>query len=158
MFRKMRRFNQQLENNECIELLKNEPRGVLSLMGDEGYPYGIPMSHWYCADNNRIYFHGAGEGHKIDALNRCDKVSFCVFDSGFRNEGEWALNIKSVVVFGRMKPVFDAQKKLWICENLCRKFTDDAKYIEREIESSADRVMCLELIPEHMSGKLVNES
>lgn len=158
MFRKMRRFKQQLETEECIEILKNEPRGVLSLIGDEGYPYGIPMTHWYCEDNNRIYFHGAGEGHKIDALNRCDKVSFCVLDSGFRNEGEWALNIKSVVVFGRMKPVFDDRKKLWICKNLCYKFTDDAEYVEREIKSSADRVMCLELIPEHMSGKLVNES
>ena len=76
MFRKMRRFKQQLEESECIELLKSEPRGVLSLIGDNGYPYGIPMDHFYCEENGRLYFHCAKEGHKIDALTACDKASY----------------------------------------------------------------------------------
>ena len=67
MFRKMRRFKQQISNDECIEVLKNTKRGVLSLIGDDGYPYGIPIDHWYCEADGKIYFHGAKEGHKIDA-------------------------------------------------------------------------------------------
>ena len=90
MFRKMRRFKQELSERECIEILKKEPRGVLSMIGDDGYPYGIPMSHWYNEDDGKLYFHGAKEGHKIDAIQNCDKVSFCVYDEGYRKEGEWA--------------------------------------------------------------------
>lgn len=107
MFRPMRRCGQQLKLNECIEILKAEPRGVLSLLGDNGYPYGIPMDHWYCEQDGKLYFHGAKNGHKIDSLQSCDKVSYCVYDKGFRKEGEWALNIRSVIVFGRMHPVAD---------------------------------------------------
>ena len=76
MFRKMRRFKQQIADAECIEILKNTKRGVLSLLGEDGYPYGIPIDHWYSEKDNRIYFHGAKEGHKIDAIKACDKRSY----------------------------------------------------------------------------------
>ncbi|MGN0730784.1 MAG: pyridoxamine 5'-phosphate oxidase family protein [Treponema sp.] len=84
MFRPMRRFKQQITDSECKEILKNEKRGVLSLLGDDGYPYGLPMSHYYVDEDNNIYFHGAKEGHKIDAIKNYDKASFCVYDKGFR--------------------------------------------------------------------------
>ena len=70
MFREMRRFKQVLSQEECIEVLKNEPRGVLSLIGEDGYPYGIPMDHWYCEEDGKLYFHCAKEGHKLDAVKR----------------------------------------------------------------------------------------
>ena len=59
MFRKMRRFKQELSKEECIEILKKEPRGVLSMQGEDGYPYGMPMTHWYNEEDGKIYFHGA---------------------------------------------------------------------------------------------------
>lgn len=158
MFREMRRFKQQIPNEECIEILKNEPRGVLSVLGDDGYPYGIPMDHWYSEADGKLYFHGAKEGHKMDAIKACDKVSYCVMDKGFRKENDWALNIRSVVVFGRMKIVTDEEKRIEIGTNLCRKFTDDEAYIEHEIKNALPRALFLELTPEHMTGKLVNES
>ena len=158
MFRKMRRFKQQIPEEQCIRVLKEQPRGVLSVLGDDGYPYGIPMNHWYSETDGHLYFHGAVEGHKQDAIARSDKVSYCVYDEGFRKEGEWALNINSVVVFGRMRIVEDEQKRIEICTNLCRKFTDDEEYLQRELKNALPRVRCLELIPEHMTGKLVNES
>lgn len=158
MFRKMRRFKQELNREECIEVLKQEPRGVLSVLGDDGYPYGVPMDHWYNEADGKLYFHGARTGHKIDAMKRCDKVSYCVMDKGWRKEGDWALNIRSVVVFGRLRPVDDPAKTAEICTNICRKFTDDAAYLEHELLHSGPAVLCLELEPEHMTGKLVNES
>lgn len=158
MFRKMRRFKQELSKEECIEILKSEPRGVLSMIGDDGYPYGIPMTHWYCEENGKIYFHGAKEGHKVDAISRCDKVSFCVYDKGYRKDGEWALNIRSVVIFGKIKVVEDNETVVKVCSDLCRKFTDDPAYIEQELKNAGNRVLCLELTPEHITGKLVNES
>jgi nitroimidazol reductase NimA-like FMN-containing flavoprotein (pyridoxamine 5'-phosphate oxidase superfamily) len=116
------------------------------------------MDHWYNEEDGHIYFHGAKTGHKIDAVSRCDKASYCVFDEGYRREGEWALNITSVVVFGRIRIVEDEEKRREICTALCKKFTDDEAYLEKELRTALPRVCCLELIPEHMTGKLVNES
>ncbi|MCR4673752.1 MAG: pyridoxamine 5'-phosphate oxidase family protein [Lachnospiraceae bacterium] len=158
MFREMRRIKQQISREECIRVLKEQKRGVLSVLGDDGYPYGMPINQWYCEKDGHIYFHGAKSGHKIDAIRNCDKVSFCVYDEGYRKEGDWALNINSVIVFGRLCEVTDEDKKRMICEELTRKFTDDAAYLEHEMEHFFKNVHCLELIPEHMTGKLVNES
>lgn len=158
MFREMRRFKQEISKSECIEVLTNSKRGVLSLIGDNGYPYGVPLDHWYCEEDNRLYFHCAKVGHKMDAIKACDKASYCTYDEGYRKEGEWALNIKSVIIFGRVKLVDDEEKARKICTHLVKKFTDDKEYLEKELKTASSRVQCIELIPEHMTGKLVNES
>ncbi len=160
MFRGMRRFKQQISEAACVRILKEQPRGVLSVLGDDEYPYGIPLDHWYCEDNGKLYFHCAKAGHKLDAVQKHDKVSYCVMDEGFRKEGDWALNIQSVVIFGRMRVVDDLEDELKrrIAAGLCRKFTDDEAFLQRELTSSLPRAAFLELTPEHMTGKLVNES
>ncbi len=158
MFRAMRRFKQQISNEECIEILKKEKRGVLSLIGDDGYPYGLPLSHLYDEKSGKIYFHGAKEGHKIDAIKKCGKASFCVYDKGFAKPGEWALNFKSVIAFGKISLVDDIKKTEEICTNLLKKFTDDEEYLRKELENALARVQCLEFTIEYMTGKLVNES
>ncbi|SDB18672.1 hypothetical protein SAMN02910417_01415 [Eubacterium oxidoreducens] len=158
MFRKMRRFKQQVPEEECIEILKNTKRGVLSVIGDDGYPYGMPINHYYNEEDGKIYFHGAKAGHKIDAIKACDKASYCVYNDGFTKEGDWALNITSVIIFGRIHLVEDEELSLKICSELTRKFTDDQAYLDKEIANSFKNVQCLELVLEHMTGKLVNEA
>ncbi len=158
MFREMARKKQQLSRDECIAVLKSVPRGVLSVIGDGGYPYGVPHDHYYCEEDGRLYFHSGPKGHKIDAIRACGKASYCVFDSGFRREGEWALNIKSVIVFGRIEIVEDREKIIEMTRRLCYSFTDDEEYIAREIERSGRRTFMFALVPEHMTGKLVNEA
>ena len=158
MFREMLRKKQQLPDAECIEILKAQLRGVLSVLGDDDYPYGMPINHYYCEADGKLYFHGGKKGHKIDAMKRHDKASFCVFDEGFRRGGEWALNIKSVIVFGRIEFVEDQEKTYRISEKLSRKFTDDDEYIQREIDLSGPRTLMFALVPEHITGKIVNES
>lgn len=158
MFREMMRIKQQLPQEECIEILKNEPRGVLSVLGDDGYPYGMPINQYYCEEDGKIYFHSGKKGHKVDAIKRCDKASFCAYDQGFRREGEWALNIRSVIVFGRIEIIEDTEKVYEISRRFSRKFTDDEAYIEHEIVKSGPRTLMFALVPEHMTGKLVNEA
>ncbi len=158
MFREMRRSKQQISQEECIRILKEQKRGVLSMLGDDGYPYGIPLNHLYCEEDGHLYFHCGKEGHKIDAISRCDKVSYCVHDEGCRLEGQWPLHFNSVVVFGRMRLVTDEDRMREICTKLTRKFTDDKEYLEMEMKNAFHRVLCLELIPEHMTGKRVKES
>ena len=157
-FRPMRRNKQSISRIECIEILKNEPRGVLSVIGDDGYPYGMPLNQWYDETDGKIYFHGAKFGHKIDAIKQCDKASFCVYDKGYQRKGEWALNIKCVIVFGRIEWVEEFEKTVDISRKLCYKFTDDEQYIEEEIRKSAKGTLCFALVPEHITGKLVNEA
>jgi nitroimidazol reductase NimA-like FMN-containing flavoprotein (pyridoxamine 5'-phosphate oxidase superfamily) len=152
------RKKQQLPEEECLELLRREPRGVLSVLGDEGYPYGVPINHYYCEEDGRLYFHSGKTGHKIDAIRQMDKASFCVYDSGFRREGEWALNIRSVIVFGRIEMVEDTARIYEIARRLSRKFTDDEAYLAKEMQNAFPRVQTLELVPEHITGKLVNEA
>lgn len=158
MFRNMRRFKQQLPDQECIEILKSDPRGILSLLGDDGYPYGIPMTHWYCPADGKLYFHCAREGHKLDAIRGCDKASFCVCDQGYREPGDWAMHIRSVVVFGRIRILEDPAKMAEVCRGLAFKFTADPSYGEEEIRKYLKNVLCLELTPEHITGKRVKES
>lgn len=158
MFREMLRKKQQLTQEACIEILKKEPRGVLSVLGDDGYPYGMPMNHYYYEEDGNIYFHSGKNGHRVDALKHCDKASFCVYDGGFRRKGEWALNINSVIVFGRIELIEDQEKIYKIARLLSYKFTNDEEYIEREIQKSGPGTMMFALVPEHMTGKLVKES
>ena len=158
MFRIMRRFKQQISEEECIRILQEEKRGILSMHGEDGYPYGIPMNHWYNPENGKLYFHCAKTGHKLDTIRKNDKVSYCVHDTGYRKEGEWALNISSVVIFGRISLVTDEEKAKEIGTHLCRKFTDDEEYIQKELQNALPRAQCLELTIDHMTGKLVNES
>lgn len=158
MFREMVRKNKQLSNEECIKLLTEETRGVLSVLGDNDYPYGMPMNHFYNAEDGKIYFHCGNIGHRLEALRKHDKVSFCVFDKGYKNEGEWAYNVKSVIVFGRMEIIDDMDKIIDITTKLSYKFIQDDEYIKGEIKSSAHRTLLLQLNPEHICGKLVNEA
>ena len=157
MFRELTRKSQQLSEEECIEILTNETRGVLSVTGDNGYPYGLPMNHWYNEEDGRLYFHSGKYGHKIDAMKSCDKASFCVMDKGEKTDGDWALNFNSVIVFGRLEIVEDPKKALEMIRKLSYHFTDDRDYVEYEINQAAARTLCFCLVPEHITGKRVNE-
>ena len=158
MFREMVRKKQALPEEAVKALLKNEKRGVLSVLGDDGYPYGMPMNYWYNEEDGKIYFHSGKTGHKVDAMKNCSKVSFCVYDAGFRKEGDWALNISSVIVFGKVEPVEDFEKAMEICRKLSLKYTPDMAYIEEEVRKFGKATLCYALTPEHITGKLVNES
>ncbi len=158
MFRDVVRKKQKLNEDECISILKTEKRGVLSVIGDDGYPYGMPLNHFYNEDDGKIYFHSGKTGHKIDAMRSCEKASFCVYDSGIKSPDSWILNFKSVVVFGRIEFIEDNSKAIEISRQLSLKFTDDEEYINREIKNFGDKVLVFALVPEHITGKRVNES
>lgn len=156
MFRDLTRKKQKLSEMECKEILKQEVRGVLAVNGDNGYPYALPINFYFDAESNKIYFHSGKVGHKLDAIANSDKVSFCVYDNGYHKDGHWSLNIRSVIMFGRIHIVDDWSDELMV--NFCKRFTDDTGYIYDEIEKykSNTVILCLEI--EHMTGKLVNEA
>jgi nitroimidazol reductase NimA-like FMN-containing flavoprotein (pyridoxamine 5'-phosphate oxidase superfamily) len=158
MFRELVRIKQALPQEECIAILQQELRGVLSVQGDDGYPYGMPLNHFYLEEDGCIYFHSGKIGHKVDAIKRCDKASYCVYDEGYRKEGDWALTIRSVIVFGRIEIVEAYDTVIDISRKLSYKFTQDAKYIEKELTQSGPRTLMFRLRPEHICGKRVHEA
>ena len=158
MFRELIRKNKKLTIEECVRVLKTEKRGVLSVIGDNDYPYGMPMNHWYNEDDGKIYFHCGKIGHRLEALKKDNKVSFCTYDEGYRNPGQWPLNVKSVIVFGRIEIVDELNKIIDITTKLSYKFIQDDEYIKAEIEKHAHRTLLLVLTPEHICGKLEEES
>lgn len=156
MFREVTRKKQQLTDSECKEILKQELRGVLAVNGDNGYPYALPINYYFDESSNKIYFHSGKIGHKLDAIADSDKVSFCVYDKGYHKDGHWSLNIRSVIIFGRIHTVDDWSDDLMV--KFCKRYTNDEEYIYSEIEKSKCNtvVLCLEI--EHITGKLVNEA
>lgn len=158
MFRELVRKNKQISTEECIQVLKSETRGVLSVLGEDDYPYGMPMNHWYNEEDGKIYFHTGKIGHRLDALKKHNKVSFCTYDEGYRDEGDWALKVRSVIVFGRIDIIDDIDQIVDITTKLSHKFTQDEDYIRKEIEMHGHRTLLLQLTPEHICGKLVTEA
>ena len=155
MFRKMRRLGQELSKEECMEILTNEPRGVLALLGDDDYPYALPMSHVYV--DGKIYFHGAQEGHKNDAVKKHSKASYCVMDKGVKAEDSWWYTFKSVIVFGRIRTLTDRDEKIEKLTHLGDKFFPTHEETVDEINRLLDRTEVFEITIEHMSGKVVKE-
>ena len=100
MFREMRRKKQILTPEKSIEILKKGTSGVLALSGDDGYPYAVPLSYVY--ENSMLYFHGAKEGHKIDAIRTCDKASFCVVEQDHIVPPKYTTYYRSAIAFGRI--------------------------------------------------------
>lgn len=158
MFRELIRKNKEISKEECAEVLTKETRGVLSVLGDGGYPYGMPMNHFYNPEDGCIYFHCGKVGHRLDSLRNCDKVSFCVCEEGRRDEGDWAYNVRSVIAFGRIEIIDNMDEIVDISTKLSYKFTKDEDYISNEIKTYAKATLLLKLKPEHICGKLVKES
>jgi nitroimidazol reductase NimA-like FMN-containing flavoprotein (pyridoxamine 5'-phosphate oxidase superfamily) len=156
MFRDVTRKKQKLSEDECKEILRQEVRGVLAVNGDGGYPYALPINFYFDEAGGRIYFHSGKSGHKLDAISECDKASFCVYDKGYHKDGHWSLNIRSVILFGRVRVVNDWSEELMV--DFSRKFTDDMDYIHHEIRAFGSNTVLLCLEIEHMTGKLVNEA
>lgn len=157
MFRSMRRFAQQVSEEACKEILRTEPRAALAVIGDDGYPYAIPVDFYYDEAENRIYIHGAREGHKVDAIAQCDKVCLTVWNQGFKKEGHWEWNSTSVVVFGRAHVVTDPVVVEERLRSLGNKYNPSPEDVEEEIRQHIARVQMYAIEIEHMTGKLVNE-
>nr|WP_314465417.1 pyridoxamine 5'-phosphate oxidase family protein [uncultured Clostridium sp.] len=152
MFREMRRKNQVLSSEESIQILKRATSGVLAVSGDDDYPYAVPLSYVY--HDNKIYFHGAKAGHKLDGINRNEKVSFCVIDQDQVVQDEYTTYFRSVIVFGRAR-VMDEEEKRRALEILTARYSPDIEEAARSqaIDKGLKAVCMIELEIEHMSGK-----
>ena len=157
MFRPMRRSAQALGVDACREVLSRGASGVLALLGDGGWPYAVPMS--YAFDGEKLYFHCAREGHKLDAIRREARASFCVVDRDDVKPAEYTSYFRSVIIFGRVRVLEDEAQKRAAIELLARRYfpEDSAEGRRRAIEREWAGLCMLEMDIEHMSGKEAKE-
>lgn len=161
MFREMRRNKQLLPLEECIEILNRGTSGVLAVIGDDEYPYAVPLSYVYY--DNKIYFHSAKTGHKLDAVSKNEKVSFCVVDKDQVVPDEYTSYFRSVIVFGKARILKDEVEIRKAVNILAVKYAPDhdEKRLLQAIDKGYAAMSMIELSIEHMSGKeaieLINE-
>lgn len=157
MFRDMRRKKQLLPQEEALAVLERGTNGVLALSGDDGYPYAVPISYAY--RDGRLYFHCAKTGHKLDAIARSDKASFCVVDQDQIVPEEFTTYFRSVIAFGRIRIVEAPAEKRRSVELLARKYApaDTPEHRTEYIEKDFSRLCMLALTIEHVTGKQARE-
>lgn len=152
MFRELRRKKQLLSEEESIEILKNSTAGVLGVIGDNGYPYAVPMSYTY--KNNKIYMHSAMKGHKIDGILNNNKVSFAVTGKDHIVQETFTTHYNSVVVFGLARIIEDSREKKIALEELIEKYSPDyVKEGQTEIKKDIDNTAIIVIDIEHLTGK-----
>ncbi len=151
-FRPMRRHRQQLSREECERILGRCTSGVLALTGDGGYPYAVPLSYVYA--DGAIIFHSAVQGHKVDAIRRDSRCSFCVIDRDEIIPAEFTTYFRSVIAFGRIQILEDDNEKMQALRLLGHRYSpNDEPGLQHEIDKSLDHVLLLRLDVEHLSGK-----
>ena len=153
MFREMRRNKQLLAEDVSREILERNTSGVLSLLGDEGYPYGVPLS--YVLVEDKIFFHCAKTGHKIDAIRSCEKASFCVIDQDKIVSEEYTTYFRSVIAFGRVHILESDEEKMNAIRILATKYSGDqgAEGIDKEIGKHFANLCMIQFDIEHLTGK-----
>ena len=152
MFRGMRRKRQALSEQETIAMLESCTSGVLAVQGDDDYPYAVPMSFAY--EDGKLFFHAAKAGHKMDGIERSDKVSFCVIAADDVVQSTFTTHFRSAIVFGSARVVTDDGEKRHALDCLVKKYSPD--YVDAagsEIDGDWKRVCVIELVVEHMTGK-----
>lgn len=153
MFREMRRKNQMLTEDEVIAILKKGKSGILALMGDGDYPYAVPISYVYY--DSKLYFHGAKNGHKIDAIKKCNRASFCVIDQDQIIPEEYTTYFRSVIAFGKIRIMEDENEMRKAIMALAEKYypTGSIQRHEAAVNREWKPLCMMEFEIEHMTGK-----
>ncbi len=151
-FRDMRRKRQLLSEEDSIDILMKATAGTLALLGDNDYPYAVPISYVY--QERKLYFHSALAGHKVDAIRKCDKASFCVIDKDEVHPEKYTTFFRSVIAFGRIHIIEDEQEKQETARMLGNRYNpNNDESLQKEIESGISRMLMIRLDIEHLTGK-----
>ena len=155
MFPPLRRFSQALPDEETQKLLAEGSFGVFALLGEDGHPYALPVNYAY--DGTSIWAHCALAGHKLDAVRHHDKASFCVVGRHDVIPESLSTDYQSVIAFGRVRVVEDADEKRRALKLLGDKYAPglDA-LVDQEIERKLERTGVLQMRVELATGKESN--
>ena len=151
MFREMRRIGNILPMEETLKMLKEAKHGTLAVDGEEGYPYAVPISFLY--QDNQIVFHCATEGHKLDAIRKNPKVSFCVIEQDNIIPEEFNTLYRSAIAFGTAS-ILEGENKRKYIEDLAAKYAPEhGESAKAYINSDWDAFHVVVITIDHLTGK-----
>jgi nitroimidazol reductase NimA-like FMN-containing flavoprotein (pyridoxamine 5'-phosphate oxidase superfamily) len=151
-FRPMRRKRQLLSEEESVRILHQSTSGVLCVLGDDGYPYGVPISYVY--HEGKLYFHSALQGHKVDAVRNCDKSTFTVISMDDVKPEKFTTYFRSVICFGRVHIITDETEKMTVLRLLAERYNpDDEAGLQLEISKGYSHLLMIQFDIEQMTGK-----
>lgn len=153
MFREMRRKVRELTFAESEQILINENYGILSVYGDDGYPYGVPLNYGYT--DGKLYIHSTSESsHKLDGIRNNDKVCFTVVDKSELAKEEFSTNYRSVIVFGRARLITEHSQMVEAMMKMMSRLAPDMEDKAMEhCRHSVNAMAMIEITPEHITGK-----
>ncbi len=149
--RTMRRKDREITRAEAEELLTQCTYGIMSTVGEDGQPYGVPLSYVY--RNGCIYFHCAASGHKIENIHYDARVSFCVVGNTQVVAAERTVKYESAIAFGVASEVEGSEKEdalLWLLEKYSAEYIEEGKAVISK-DGEATTVIKIEL--QHITGK-----
>lgn len=152
MFREMRRNVQLIDNKEAIAILERGSNGIMACLGDDEYPYAVPLNYVFV--DGRIYFHAAKVGHKIDAIISHPKVSFAVVDQDLIVSEEYTSYFRSAIAFGKAR-IVEGDEWLMGFRAIVEKYSGDQPAHAKEMEISGcahSAVVAIDI--EHLTGKV----
>ena len=155
MFRKMIRNKQLLSEGDTVAVMMRRTNGVLACLGDDDYPYAVPLNYVYV--DGKIYFHSAKAGHKIDAILKQPKVSFAVIDEDTIVSEEYTSYFRSAIAFGKAR-IVEGDEWFTAFKALVEKYSGDRPEEEKqdEIEGCThSHIIAIDV--EHMTGKVASE-
>jgi uncharacterized protein len=151
MFRKMRRNKQLLSKADTEAVMARCTNGVLACMGDEGYPYTVPLNYVY--HNDKIYFHSAKEGHKIDSIKKTPKVSFTVVDEDTIVSEKFTSLFRSVIAFGKAR-IAEGDEWREAFDALIEKYSgDQPEEAKRKVMAECPQTLIVAIDVDHITGK-----
>lgn len=151
MFREMRRIKQLLSDERTREVMDRNTNGIMACIGDNDYPYAVPLSYIYW--NEKVYFHSAKTGHKIDAILENPKVSFTVIDEDTIVSEEYTSYFRSVIAFGKAR-IVEGDEWTNAFRALVEKYSGDVPKEMREKEiAGCNTSLIIAIDIEHISGK-----
>lgn len=160
MFRELRRKKQLLSEQETLRVLEEGKTGIVGVLGDDGYPYTVPIN--YVSLEDKIYFHSAKKGHKVDAIAKEPKVSMTVVEKDDVVSREFTTYFRSIQLFGKAYVVEDEAERNVAFRALCEKFSGaDMDRYEEIMSKEAAAAAIVRIDIEHITGKesmeLVNQ-
>ena len=147
----MRRIDRQMTDEEALGVLTKCEYGILSTVGENGQPFGTPLS--YVLMDHNIYFHCALTGTKLDNIYLNAKVCFTVVGSTKVLQDKFSTEFESVMAFGDAC-IIEGEEKSQVLKEVIKKYSpsfieEGDKYINNAIEKTC----VVKIGIKHLTGK-----
>lgn len=150
----LRRLDRQMDEASAVELLKNGEYGVLSMITDEGKPYGIPISYVWDGESS-VYIHAAREGKKLICIEKGNSISFCIVGKTNVMPEKFSTEYESIILKGEAKIISSEEERMKALMLLVKKYSSG--YMEEGkiyAENSNFKTEIIRLNINEWSGKM----